>query len=471
MIDSGANSLHFKDSVLNELASFGNIAQFVSYSPALESRFSRVRGYSENYKFDSLSSAISELKEKSKSGTVNIRSFYPDSPKSQEFHYGLGDVKEAVMRVQNLAKKRLFTIVNETIEIDDGGVSGVVFGGVWEFAPLDTPRCVERPGTAELPDQLAQRLLERVYGFIPKVPTSNNLRFEFSIHPERRGYLGDHTILWEREHIESDGIKPEIRWPNRFSKFIGDKAYGLLIADSLGLPVPNTLVISRNVAPFSFGRETGSHEHWIRTCPSEQIPGKFSTFKGWHDPFKLMQTEDPNGDQISSILSQNGVHSAFSGAVHTSMKGQPIFEGVAGEGDEFMLGRSAPRTVPPEIKGDILDLRKRTEELLGPVRFEWAHDGAQGWIIQLHVGKSPSSGRTIFPGAPKEWVYLSGRSESPLEILRESTSRLKEDNLGVVLLGDFGVTSHIADVLRKEKIPSILRPSKSTKVEGEELPF
>ncbi len=188
------------------------------------------------------------------------------------------------------------------------------------FAPDDTPRCVEKPGTAALPRQLGLRLLETVYGFIPALNYAAQTRVEFSIHPICRGFLHDHTIIWELEDVGESHSKAEIHWPNRFSRFIGDKVYGLLIAYLFELPVPEAIVISRRVAPFRFGQPSGSKEVWIRTCPIVQVPGKFTTQRGWRDPFKLMATEDPEGDAIASIMAQAGIEATYSGALIVAEK-------------------------------------------------------------------------------------------------------------------------------------------------------
>jgi hypothetical protein len=99
-----------------------------------------------------------------------------------------------------------------------------------------------------------------------------------------------------------------IRWPNRFSRFIGDKPFGLLIADLLGLPVPKATVVGRRVAQLRFGRPTGGGEAWIRTCPTVQVPGKFTTQRGRRDPLESIASEDPNGrsDSIHSCSSRRG---------------------------------------------------------------------------------------------------------------------------------------------------------------------
>jgi len=39
--------------------------------------------------------------------------------------------------VRNMSAEGLFVIANETVDVSDGGVSGVIQGGVAEFAPDD----------------------------------------------------------------------------------------------------------------------------------------------------------------------------------------------------------------------------------------------------------------------------------------------------------------------------------------------
>ena len=56
-------------------------------------------------------------------------------------------------------------IVNESVDVNDGGVSGVSQGGLCEFAPGKTPRCVEEEEeVAALPVDLALSVFQRVYG-------------------------------------------------------------------------------------------------------------------------------------------------------------------------------------------------------------------------------------------------------------------------------------------------------------------
>ena len=268
-------SLLFKDAILDELGERANIAQFVSFDPRGAQRYSRVLGVGRNHQFAGIVAAAAGLLEASSEKSVNVRAFDPSSPESREFIYGLksaGDVENAVKR---LGRAGLFTIINETIDVKDGGVSGVALGDVIEFAPGDTPRAVEKPGIASLPRRVGLDVLRTVYGFDPDLAYAPSERVEFSIHPIRRGVRQTHTLVWQLESVTTTASAPRIKWPNRFSQFIGDKAFGLLIAHHLGLPVPQTTAICRTVRPFCFGVPTGSGQYWIRTAPREQVPGKF----------------------------------------------------------------------------------------------------------------------------------------------------------------------------------------------------
>jgi hypothetical protein len=192
----------FKDAVLDRLARRANVAQFISFGPDLRQRFARVFGYSANQRFPDLPAAAAALLQSSGERSVNVRSFDPVTPKSREFVYGLKTVDEITRNVQRLAAAGLYTIANETIDVNDGGVSGVALGDVIEFAPGDTPRAVEKPGTAALPRKAALELLSTVYGFTPDVARYGpKARVEFSIHPLRRGFRQDHTVIWELETV------------------------------------------------------------------------------------------------------------------------------------------------------------------------------------------------------------------------------------------------------------------------------
>jgi hypothetical protein len=444
---------HRKDEILDTLARAANVAQFVSFGPDLVQRHARLRGFPPDHRFASPEEAVGVLLDRTPERSVNVRSYDPDAPKSREFLYGRTDASEVVRELRRLAASGLWTIVNETIDVRDGGVSGVAFGNLLEFAPGDTPRCVEKPGTAALPRALGLRLLETVYGFRPGLPERSELRVEFTIHPLRRGNRHEHTVLWE---IEEPGPPPDgavlPAWPNHFSRHLGDKAFGLLIADAYGLPVPRTLVIPRGLAPFTFGADTGSAETWIRTCPREQVPGLFTTQRGWADPFALLNKEDPEGTALASVLSQQAVEARWSGALLTSPAGEPLVEGVAGTGDDFMTGRRPPEDLPAEVLAAVRVTFERARDLLGPVRFEWAWDGRTVWVLQLHRGASAAAGRVIVPGeAPHYHRFEVSRG---IESLRELITQIQGAGDGIALVGRVGVTSHLGDLLRRARIPS-----------------
>lgn len=442
-----------KDLALVALAEHGNVAQFVSFSPEnglLRPTYSRIEGVEPDYPFVDLRSALACLLSRSPAGSINLRSYAPDSPRSRTFVYGLKHLDAALEAAAGLIDEGLHVIANETIDIHDGGVSGVIMGDLIEFAPDDTPRCVEKPGVASLPLELGRSILTKVYGFEPPVDARGG-RLEFSVHPTRCGWRKNHTLTWEFEATDTSGLKPKMAWPNRFSRVIGDKAFGLLMADGIGLPVPWTTVIGRRIAPFSFGQRTGETEVWIRTCPYEPDPGRFSTFKGWRDPFKLMEDEDPAADRIASVLRQDAVPALFSGAAIVDADGTLVLEGLAGEGDLFMLGERQSEKLPDHICEAVIDTYSKAARTLGPVRFEWVFDGSVVWIVQMHLGATVSLPDAIVPGEAEDWVELDARV--PLAELRKIVSELPE-RTGLRFVGEVNSTSHIADLLRKSGIPT-----------------
>lgn len=453
--------MHFKDAILDSLANHANIAQFVSFDPDLCLRYNRIFSFPPNSEFENVRDAVSALLNASAEGSVNVRSFDPQDPKSREFVYGLRSVDAADATIRRLAVDGLHTIVNETIDVKDGGVSGVALGDVLEFAPGETPRCVEQPGTASLSRDIGLSLLETVYGFRPALDFGGTIRVEFSIHPLRRGVRNEHTIIWETEEIGRPVLEPEIRWPNKFSRFIGDKAFGLLVAHLYGLPVPRTTVVGRNAPPFTFGRGTRTNEPWIRTAPVVQMPGKFTTHRGWLDPFTLMTEEDPQGTAIASVLAQEGIAATFSGAVvassENSGKDSLIIEGTRGFGDEFMVGKKARVELPSNIRSGVRRLYTRARRKLGPVRMEWVADEKRIWVVQFHRGQTVSSGNVIVPGKPKR--YQPYEVSRGLEGLRALIEELVDGEEGIELIGDVGITSHFGDILRRANIPSRITSS------------
>lgn len=437
-----------KDIALDRLAELGNVAQFVAMRPLasgdLNISTNRIAGCDANQSFDSVAIAVEALLAQSAESAVNIRSFLPEDPRSREFVYRITELNDVLAHLKRLAAQGLHLIVNETIDVEDGGVSGVVQGDVIEFSPDDTPRAVEKPGVASFSRQMGLDLLSKVYGFDVALPGETNDRVEFSIHPRPRGWRQTQVLLWEIE-AEAGGRDPSTpSWPNRFSRHIGDKAFGLLMAEAHGARVPRTLVIPRRIAPFSLGEATGSNEIWTRTCPQEPRPGLYTTVRGWVDPFKLLQTEDEL-KEIASVLSQDNVPAAYAGAAIAGAD-DLIIEGRAGAGDIFMLGTALPERLPAHVLRDVEDVYDALARQLGPVRLEWVHDGSRTWVVQLHVGATSSGEGWLTRGDAANWIsfdVVNGLAE-----LRDFVGKIPSDT-GLILDGDVGLTSHIADVVRK----------------------
>jgi hypothetical protein len=444
-----------KDETLDELANIANVAQFISFGPStdLPQRFSRIVGHEQNYKFATPALAISALLSVASGSSVNVRSFKAEASKGGPFTYELRTASEVLKILRQRASDGFYTIVNETIDVNDGGVSGVALGGIIEFTPEDTPRGVEKPGVVALEKSVALRLFEIVYGFTPELDYKPNERIEFSIHPLGQGIRRSHTLVWEREHVGSTELSSRLIWPNRFSRFIGDKAFGLLVAELLDLPIPATTVVGRKIAPFHFGQSTGSAETWTRTCPVEPQPGRFLTQRGWVDPFVLLAQEDPKGVEIASILAQEGVIARYSGAaMPQSGGGGMLVEGVPGFGEAFMQGEASPSALPDQVIRDVSELAGRAASQVGPVRLEWVHDGERAWIVQLHLAPMSWGSDVIYPGEPTGW-----RSFDPtegLDRLRTLITAAVASGEGIEVTGNVGITSHVGDLLRKAEVPS-----------------
>ena len=439
----------FKDSDLGQLASGHNVAQFVSFDPELRQRHLRLKGYADDHVFRDCLEACEAVRSMSHSGQVNVRSFKADVPSGNPFIYGISTARGAKHALQELAASGYYTIVNETIDIEDGGVSGVLVGECLEFAPKETPRCVEGKGIARLPTGKGLKLLETVYGFAPKLQFGPGSRVEFSVHPQRQGLRDEHTVVWEVQQRLGSGRMADVRWPNPFSRFIGDKAYGLLVAHTFGLPVPRTTVISRSLAPFSFGEPTGCFEKWLRTCPAERIPGKLPTYFGWRDPTPLFDDRE-----VVSVLSQDSVDPAFSGAASVGATGWVRIEGVEGAGNMYMLGRVAPMAALPEhVEFSVRNLVGRIPLELGSVEFEWVYDGRRAWIVQLRSNASNSRAKIT---AQEDRQYVRFDVSEGLDALRKLAGSLSGGNVGVVLVGNVGLNSHMAQVLLDERIASYI---------------
>lgn len=454
-----------KDEKLNKLAQCGiNVAQFISVDKEdyTKAKYVNIRGR----KTGELRELVEELIRQSFYKKVNIRSFGDEITKGNRFVMGKGidDIDEILQIVKENAEEGRHSIINENIDVSDGGVSGVIMGNIIEFSPDDTPRCVEKEGVCSLPLDIGLKILKKIYGFEIDVPFNGDKRVEFSIHPLKQGLYSKHMIVWEYEDIPEDrkiNINTEIKFPNNFSRFLGDKVFGLLLADTLGIDVPQSTVISRRVAPFTFGKDTGSFERWLRTAPVNKEAGLFYTGKGWVDPFKLVESEEKLGEKeinIASLISQQSVESVYSGAgIVRNNKEDDIIEGTDGAGDKFMLGAEGGKELPKEIEEIVrskFDELRGLVKILGEFTVEWVYDGVKVWVVQLNQIDGGSSRRNVIVEGGDGIEYIDFDVKDGLDKLRELIKTV--NNKGIKLIGNVGVTSHFGDLLRLHKIPSYI---------------
>jgi hypothetical protein len=85
------------------------------------------------------------------------------------------------------------------------------------------------------------------------------------------------------------------------------------------------------------------------------------------------------------------------------------------------------------------------------VKFEWVHDGKRLWIVQVHRGATQSGATSIVQGEATSWMEF--RVYDGLAKLRTLLGSLPPD-CGITVIGEFGLTSHIADMLRRAGRPA-----------------
>ncbi len=466
-VQVGAHRVLYKDKTLEHLAHTANVAQFVSFGPGPnpEQRYARIRGMNPNHKFSTIEEAVSAMLAHSPEGRVNIRSFDPERPEGNPFIRDQTSPTEVLRCVRELASARgLYSIVNEAIDEGDGGVSGVSYRGLIEFAPDATPRCVDDPEkeTCGLPFELGMRFLRSVYGFEPDLRGREGARVEFSIHPQPRGWLQAHTIIWQLEQRPGPDYHSVTQWPNDMSRFVGDKAFGLAVAAAAGLPVPRTLVVMDRLFPWSFGRATGSGEIWTRCCPAIKVPGLYPTVRGWHDPVAALgdpwildptsRPTVPNAVPVVSVLVQEAVHSDYSGRTKTSAD-TLLIHGVPGAGDKFMRGEEAEVALPSHVEDAIRTLHQRAASHFGVVDLEWVYDGATAWIVQMNAPVRPVAPDA---GADRvtrwvEFLFEPGR----IEEFRHAVAELQGTDAGIVVIGkNISPLSHLGEIAEIHDVPA-----------------
>ena len=443
-----------KDDRLAAVAATHNVARFVSFSPGrptVRHLLLDARDPGRRDAATTIEDAVRRLLDLAPDQTVNVRSFRPTQELGNPFERGLGTVDAVVGTVRRLAADGYTTIVNEDIGVDDGGVSGVADGDVVEFSPYDTPRGVERPGHVTASREVALQVLGTVYGVVPDLVGLADRRVEWSIHLRRHGHRGEPRLVWEVGAGGAlSGAAP--RWPNRWSRLLGDKVFGLLLADAVGLLVPRVQVVVRDPALlFSFGQRTGTGEVWTRSAPAEPLPGLLRTVPGHVDMFRFMREEDAvHGDVTRALLQQDAVSSQWSGAARRSPDGAAVVEGVRGAGARFMTGDDGPDdAMPDQVRQDVTHLLRDATSALGATDLEWAHDGSRCWLLQIHQGHDQANG-SAERGEPARW--LTWRASEGLSRLRDVLTASGAD-AGVEVVGHVGLTSHAGTLLRRSGLP------------------
>ena len=165
--------MQLKDEMLNHIAERGsNIAQFVSFAPNGMQRFTRIRGVMPSHRFVNVEEAVTAIL-RTGAPYVNIRSFLPEKPDGNPFlmgRKGFETSQKVANKVQELIAQGFYIIVNEEIDVGDGGFSGVSLGNVAEFATRDVPRCVEKPGCAILSRLVMLEFARSVYSHRITIP-------------------------------------------------------------------------------------------------------------------------------------------------------------------------------------------------------------------------------------------------------------------------------------------------------------
>ncbi|MGD8290757.1 MAG: hypothetical protein PVF37_03565 [Desulfobacterales bacterium] len=454
----------YKDEVLDHLAYTANVAQFVSFAPGPQpgQRFSRIIGYEPNHRFASPEEAVQALLLSAPEKKVNIRSFNPHLPEGNPFVKGLDSFEEVMSDLLRLSvDKQLYTIVNEVIDESDNGVSGVCYRGLMEFAPDSTPRCVDDDEieTAVFPFEVGMKILTNVYGFEPDLRGREGARIEFSIHPKPRGWNQAHTIIWQSEQRPSQDIMTKIRWPHRFSRMLGDKAFGLLVAESAGLQVPRTINFSRRLFPFSFGQSTGSGKVFTRPCPEVKEPGYYPSAEGWYDPYevlagRILQPTKPRFDPLpaplASIIIQESIAARYSGRALFRAADDIEIHGVAGDGGNFMLGKQQHEILPQNLIQAVRKTYEQAHHIVGPAGFEWVYDGNTVWLVQLNTADLQN--RKVAYDKNIQWVEFHFHS-GKLEEFRQKVMQLRGSGKGIIVIGDVSPLSHLGEIAENHQVP------------------
>ena len=454
-----------KSWVLNDIAYMknGNVAQFVSFDDKGKVEYYSLKEdvWEPDYRNKAL--LLNNLLKYATYGKVNIRTYKLDDNMSHPFIQNLSTIDEIYSYLEKFKEQKLYTIVSETVVTNDGGVSGIMDSDIVEFAPGITPRDIENLSSieiAKLPREMGCAILECIYGTtLAPFKYEKNKRIEFSTHPKPIGSSNNNKLFWQIDKSTAHIDAPDICWPNSFSKMIGDKTYGLMVAYFLGFNVPCTTVYNKNdrVPNFTFGRYTKSKKVWTRSCPSESQPGKYPTFPKYVKSSKFFKLCGDYPDMVACIH-QDEVNAKYSGGMIIDRDYNVWIDGVKGFGDHFMMGDvnntiQLPDKIYKLVKVVGLELSRKINN---SIKVEWVVDhNNEFWVLQLRVDDSVKACSTIVDvECFGNYVEYDPLGDTGLIKLRKLVDDIKDTGDGIVVKRKIGITSHVADILRKNKIPS-----------------
>ncbi len=445
-----------------------NVAQFISLNDDFSVRICVFRD--RLFSTTDPKVALAFLFEHALDHRVNVRIFKPSTSTGALFFSDIASIEHVFAILTEHKIEGGYSIISETIDLNDGGVAGALYGDVVEFRQGSTPKFVDQQRHGLFPQmqkRAAERMLSVVYGSDIDFSMFNaNVRVEFSTHPSGCGTQFKRFLLWDCYEVtpQRQAI-PHLVWPNSFSEWMGDKCFGLLAAWSMGFLVPKTEAVlhpmslkedencsrTRWTPPegLTFGEETGEPGFWTRTCPFRPTPGKYPTYKTRCDPLDVMLRLDPNGSVIRSCLVQQDVHAQYSGAAQVSDDIVRI-EGVQGEGSKLMMGTQSPEQLPTSVNQAVIKLSEELKSAFGPCRFEWAWQTNQVWLLQINQLQKQHP--TITQFAEIRLGYLEFDPDLGLDELDRIISLAKRNDQDILVTKRVGLTSHVCELLNRSKL-------------------
>jgi hypothetical protein len=456
-----------RDTRVAQLRNNHNVAQFISFNDDLTARICVLRKASSSTSNPEM--LLSALFEGALNQRVNVRIFKPATSTGAALFINVNSVEGVIAILTAQRAIGGYSIVSETIDVDDGGVAGVLYGDVVEFTQGSTPKFVDQQRSGIFPQmrrEAAERMLRTVYGsdvnFSRFAPDE---RVEFSTHPGDCGTQPGKFLIWDCYQVTPQKqVIPRLIWPNSFSEWMGDKCFGLLAAWSSGFLVPKVVaflhpLLSRDddgsnprwTPPngLLFGDETDSAGTWTRTCPIRPVPGRYPTYNFRSDPLELMLRIDPEGEVIRSCLVQQDVGAEYSGAAQMWHDGVRI-EGVKGQGARLMKGTQSPQQLPTFVEQSIQKLSEDIKSVYGLCRFEWAWQNHRAWLLQINQIQGQSQSMTAL-GTIRQG-YLKFDPDLGLAELDRIISLAKLQDRDVLVTKQVGLTSHVCELLNQSQL-------------------